>query len=43
MNKSKNHGKFLQLFHSHKIILLAHLGPFTDRSGKFPNPFIYLN
>ena len=35
--------KFLQLFHSHKIILLALLGLFTDRNGRFPNPFIYLN
>ena len=55
MNKSQNWtGNFFRLFHRHKILLLALLGPFTDRNGTdFPNlsctstieilnPFIHL-
>ena len=33
---------FSCLSHSHKMGLLALLGPFTDRNNRFPHPFIYL-
>ena len=35
--------KFSRLFQSHKILLLALLGPFTDRNNRFLYLFIYLN
>ena len=34
---------FSQLFHCHKMHLLALMGHFADRIDRFPHPFIYFN
>ena len=42
MTKSQNQ-EILSTFYSHKILLLALLGLFTDRNDKFANPFMAFN